>query len=347
MKRAFFALIGAASIIAFAAISGCSNNSDGGSVPFATQTTTTNPTGGGQPAASLPREAAGKKYDAMAGEWVFDRSICPWKDSDNGTAFFWFSESYKSDKDMLRYEKSYPDFEGNTPVSISIADRKYTLVIRKSNGQDKGLSCGIYKAYEELGTRGSPNVKKCAKDYLNIDIERDDVHIGTEYGEYDGAFLKLVSGELYFICDYSSCITNTACLVFRKKGSSPSGGGSGSISFSLQGKWKKQGDTLSGRYIQIKDDGSFDFYKNGSLYNLYTDRTFAQSGSSVTVGYTASSISVSDKFAVSGSASEMKWTLEKSSSTVGGQTVEDTSSSTALLAFWEIGGGEVTLVPYE
>ena len=342
MKRAALALLCAASLVAFSGLSGCSNSSGGGA-PFATQTTTTNPTGGGQPAASLPREAAGKKYDAMSGEWVFDRSICPWNDSDNGTAFFYFDGSQPT----FGYVKTYPDSNGNTPKSLTIADRKYTLVIRKSNGQDKVLSCDIYKAYEELGARGSSSVKRCAKDHLNIDIERDDVHIGTEHGEYDGAFLKLVAGELYFICDYSSSDTDTACLVFRKKGSSPSGGGSGTVSFSLQGNWKKKGDTQNGRWIQIKNDGSFDFYKNGSLYNLYTDRTFVQSGSSVTVGYTASSISVSDKFTVSGSASEMKWTLEKSSSTVGGQTVEDTSSSTALLAFWEIVGGEVTLVPYE
>lgn len=341
MKRAALALLCAASLVAFSGLSGCSNSSGGGA-PFATQTTTTNPTGGGQPAASLPREAAGKKYDAMAGEWVFDRSICPWNDSDNGTAAFYFDRNV-----VVIYSKNYPDLNGNTPKSLTIADRSYTLVVHTSSGEDKSLSCGSFMAFDELGTRGSPSVKRCVKDHLNVDIERDDVHIGTEYGEYDGAFLKLVAGELYFICDYSYSVTSTACLVFRKKGSSPSGGGSGTVSFSLQGNWKKKGDTQNGRWIQIKSDGTFDFYKNGSLYNLYTDRTFAQSGSSVTVGYTASSISVSDKFSVSGSASEMKWTLEKSSSTVGGQTVEDTSSSTALLAFWEIVGGEVTLVPYE
>lgn len=169
--------------------------------------------------------------------------------------------------------------------------------------------------------------------------------VGTKESDYAGALLKLVSGELYFICDYSSCITNTACLVFRKSGSSPSGGGSGTVSFSLHGNWKKKGDTQNGRWIQIKSDGTFDFYKNGSLYNLYTDRTFAQSGSSVTVGYTASVLSVSDKFAVSGSASEMKWTLEKSSYVTGGQTYEDTTSSAALQALWDIMGSEVTLVP--
>ena len=340
MKRAFFALIGAASIIAFAAISGCSNNSDGGSVPFVPQTTTTNPAGGGQPAASLPREAAGKKYDAMSGEWVFDRSICPWNDSDNGTAAFYFDSNV-----VVIYSKTYPDQNGNTPKSLSIADRSYTLVVQTSSGEDKSLSCGSFKAFDELGDRGHPSVKKCAKDHLNIDLASDDVFIGTRQSDYAGAFLKLVSGELYFICDYSSCVTNTACLVFRKKGSSPSGGGSGTVSFSIQGNWKMKGDTQSGRWIQIKSDGTFDFYKNGSLYNLYTDRTFAQSGSSVTVGYTASVLSVSDKFAVSGSASEMKWTLEKSSYVTGGQTYEDTTSSAALQALWDIMGSEVTLVP--
>ncbi len=343
MRRAFFALIGAASIIAFAALSGCSNNSDGGSVPFVPQTATTNPAGGGQPAASLPREAAGNKYDAMAGEWVFDRSVCPWNDSDNGTASFYFDGSQPT----FDYAKSYPDFYGNTPKSLTIANRSYTLVVRTSSGEDKSLSCGSFMAFDELGDRGHPNVKKCAKDHLNIDLAGDDVFVGTKRSDYDGAFLKLVSGELCFICDYSSCITNTACLVFRKSGSSPSGGGSGTVSFSLQGNWKKKGDTLSGRYIQIKNDGTFDFYKNGSLYNLYTDRTFAQSGSSVTVGFTASGRATSDKFAVSGSASEMKWTLEKSSYVTGGQTYEDTTSSAALQSLWDIMGSEVTLVPYE
>ncbi|MBQ7618675.1 MAG: hypothetical protein IJS51_00920 [Treponema sp.] len=341
MKRAALALLCAASLVAFSGLSGCSNSSGGGA-PFVLPNPGAAKADSANEAAAL-REAAGKKYDAMAGEWVFDRSVCPWSDSDNGTAFFYFDGSQPT----FGYVKTYPDSNGNTPKSLSIADRKYTLVIRKSNGQDKGLSCGIYKAYEELGARGSSSVKKCAKDHLNVDIERDDVHIGTEHCEYDGAFLKLVAGELYFICDYSSSVTNTACLVFRKKGSSPSGGGSGTVSFSLQGKWKKQGDTLSGRYIQIKSDGTFDFYKNGSLYNLYTDRTFAQSGSSVTVGYTASVLSVSDKFAVSGSASEMKWTLEKSSYVTGGQTYEDTTNSAALQALWDIMGSEVTLVPYE
>ncbi len=342
MKRAALALFCAASLVAFSGLSGCSNSSGGGA-PFVTQTTTTNPPGGGQPAASLPREAAGKKYDAMAGEWVFDRSICPWNDSDNGTAFFYFDGSQPT----FGYVKTYPDPNGNTPKSLTIADRSYTLVVQTSSGEDKSLSCGSFKAFDELGTRGSPNVKKCAKDHLNVDLESDDVFIGTKESDYDGAFLKLVSGELYFICDYSSSVTDTACLVFRKSGSSPSGGGSGTVSFSLHGNWKKKGDTQNGRWIQIKSDGTFDFYKNGSLYNLYTDRTFAQSGSSVTVGYTASVLSVSDKFAVSGSASEMKWTLEKSSYVTGGQTYEDTTSSAALQALWDIMGSEVTLVPYE
>ena len=312
MKRAALALFCAASLVAFSGLSGCSNSSGGGA-PFVPQTTTTNPTGGGQPAASLPREAAGKKYDAMAGEWVFDRSICPWNDSDNGTAAFYFDSIVFDSSVVVIYSKTYPDQNGNTPKSLTIADRSYTLVVHTSSGEDKSLSCGSFKAFDELGDRGHPDVKKCAKDYLNVDLASDDVFVGTKRSDYDGAFLKLVSGELYFICDYSSCITNTACLVFRKKGSSPSGGGSGTVSFSLQGNWKKKGDTQNGRWI---------------------------------VGYTASVLSVSDKFAVSGSASEMKWTLEKSSYVTGGQTYEDTTSSAALQALWDIMGSEVTLVPY-
>lgn len=335
MKRAFFALIGAASIIAFAAISGCSNNSDGGFVPFATQTQ--NPTGSTedtakQKAAAL-REAAEKKLDAMEGEWVYDRSVCT-DDYSNGISqdrgCVWWSKDYSTATDA-----------DAVPVSLSVSGRKCDYTYKRGSLRKEYLT----KIYAVGNERFYESYKNSFKSVIGFDLDPSDIYI-TDSSRAVEVILKLNNGELFFV--YPSQTDNSgAYMVFRRKGSSPSGGGSGSISFSLQGKWKKQGDTLSGRYIQIKDDGSFDFYKNGSLYNLYTDRTFAQSGSSVTVGYTASSISVSDKFAVSGSASEMKWTLEKSSSTVGGQTVEDTSSSTALLAFWEIVGGEVTLVPYE
>ena len=357
MKRAALALFCAASLVAFSGLSGCSNSSGGGA-PFVPQTTTTTPPGGGQPAASLPREAAGKKYDAMSGEWVFDRSICPWNDSESSRSFFCF-DSYNNS--AFIYAKSYPDENGNTPVSLSISNRKYTLVVQTSSGQDKSLSHGSFKSFQEFvdsykaynGYSISLEATQRSAKKAGVDLEPDDVFIETPLSAEKGAFLKKVSDKLYLLTDYCVCSSGSApeiycgCLVFRKKGSSPSGGGSGTVSFSLQGNWKMKGDTQSGRWIQIKSDGTFDFYKNGSLYNLYTDRTFAQSGSSVTVGYTASVLSVSDKFAVSGSASEMKWTLEKSSYVTGGQTYEDTTSSAALQALWDIMGSEVTLVPYE
>ncbi len=330
MKRAALALLCAASLVAFSGLSGCSNSSGGGA-PFVPPNLGPGKADSANEAAAL-REAAGKKFDAMEGEWVFDRSFCSdvWENgiSQGQGSKIWWSKDYSS-----------ATAADAVPVSLSFSGRVCYYNYKQGSLRNEWLQ-EIYAVGNE---RFYESYKNSFKSVIGFDLDPSDIYI-TDISRHFEVILKLNNGELFFV--YPSQTDNTgAYMVFRKKGSSPSGGGSGSISFSLQGKWKKQGDTQNGRWIQIKNDGSFDFYKNGSLYNLYTDRTFAQSGSSVTVGYTASVLSVSDKFAVSGSASEMKWTLEKSSYVTGGQTYEDTTSSAALQALWDIMGSEVTLVP--
>ena len=325
MKRAFFALIGAVSLAFLAVAFGCQNSSDDSSALLLAQAA----------AGQTPRETAGKKYDKMDGVWDFY--------GQNRVSFDSGTRKFGEFEFCGDYLSVHSD-EMNYPLRLTVSNRSATLTYQpKGNpGSEAEYRLPEFIAFSEVDSSDAKRMRE--SDWFGYRPKSDDLFFksGSDYLHLERGHYNELWG-FYFSSD-----GERVWFEFRKhEENSPSGGGSGSISFSLQGKWKKQGDTLSGRYIQIKDDGSFDFYKNGSVYNLYTDRTFAQSGASVTVGYTASSISVSDKFTVSGSASEMKWTLEKSSSTVDGQTVEDTSNSTALLAFWEIVGGEVTLVPYE
>ena len=243
--------------------------------------------------------------------------------------------------------KSISDFK---PDSLTISGRRANFKTLRLDSND-GVEGAYYSAFDSFSWLGEYESNegrvRNAKSDLGLDLEPNDVVMLDKSLNYRSFVLKLIGSELYVVeSQYSG---HCGYIVFRKKGSQSSGGGggsSGSASFTLQGKWKMKGETVSGRWIQI-NNGSFDFYKAGSLYNLYTDRTFAQSGSTVTVGYAASGMTVSDKFTVSGSASEMKWTLSESSYTSAGNTFTDTNSSMALQSFWNVAANEIALVPFE
>ena len=339
MKRAVSALSGALAIFVLAAFFGCQNSSDSSAALALAGGGSSS--GGSSPSSGSPfLAAAGSKLDAMEGEWVFDRSRL------DGTTVSQLSLT-------LEIAKKYSYKTGDSrykPDSLTISGRRANFKTLRLDSND-GVEDACHSAFDSFSWLGEYESNegrvRNAKSDLGLDLEPNDVVMRDKSLNYTSFVLKLVGSELYVVeSQYKNCC---GYIVFRKKGSQSSGGGggsSGSASFTLQGKWKMKGETVSGRWIQIKD-GSFDFYKAGSLYNLYTDRTFAQSGSTVTVGYAASGMTVSDKFTVSGSASEMKWTLSESSYTSGGNAFTDTNISMALQSFWNVAANEIALVPYD
>ena len=345
MKRATRALMGALSLAFLAAAFGCQNSSGDSSALLLAQAAAS-----GQGSSETPREAAGKKYDEMDGVW----DSYHWRGAsfDSGTRKFGELEFRGRDHDV-------PSNEMNWPLRLSVSNRTATLTYHAKGDYVSEAEWRLpeFLAFAEVDSADAERIRSTgASGFYNLQPGDLFFKSGSDYLRLQKD--KNVMGVTAIKVFYLNSAGESAWIEFTKGGeSSQSGGGSatqggssgessGQQEFSLLGKWKMKGDSASGRYMEIKD-GSFDFYKNGQLYGLYENRTFVRNGSSVTVGYKAASMTVSDTFKVSGAASEMKWTLEKGSYTAGGQTFEDSSSSMALQAFWELTGSEVTLVPYE
>ena len=156
--------------------------------------------------------------------------------------------------------------------------------------------------------------------------------------------------------DSSPSFGETYSITFDKESGGSSGGGSqgsGELNFSVYGDWKKQGETRSGWHIQINSNGTFDMYQNAQVAAKYTNRKASINGNRIELSYVMANntyMSQKDTFEVSGSASQMKWTLVSSVTTYQGTSSPDTNHSTLLQNMFGLSGSdypvkEMTFVP--
>lgn len=117
-----------------------------------------------------------------------------------------------------------------------------------------------------------------------------------------------------------------------------SGGGTGSIDFSIVGSWKYTINGLNSTTLAINDGGTFSFTKNGG--GNYSG-TYQLSGNQVTFSYQtttgANTVKVDDTFAISGNENQMTLTLVNSRTvTNGGAPQDSTTISSMLNGFYQI-----------
>ena len=335
-------------LAAFAALalSACSNASGGG--------------GEKQPnATDLAIAAAKTKYLAMAGTWTKVDSQGNTNtlviDSEKATLTFakdgdfkWYSGGvFYADVKTLQtgqYSELIEEWKGvstlgqatQTAVSLhpDLSQDLNSAVSTLMTGTGSNFNLSDACLYEvitnknNLPTRRNPYVRALA-------LRK------TSEGKIEAMF---VSGALK---DSSPVFSEVYSITFEKNSGGSSGGQS--PSFSVVGSWKRQGETQSGRYLKINSDGSFNMYKNGSVYGLYTNCQATMNGSRITIKFKMSAagnnVSVQDVFEVSGTASQMKWKLVSSETSTSSGTNTDTSSSAVLQNFFSVLANEMTFVP--
>ena len=123
-----------------------------------------------------------------------------------------------------------------------------------------------------------------------------------------------------------------------------SGGGTGSIDFSIVGSWKYTINGSNSTTLAINDGGTFSFTKNvGGNYS----GTYQLSGNQVTFSYQtttgATTVKVDDTFAISGNANQMTLTLVSSNTETNGSPQVTTETSAMLLAFYNSPSTSITL----
>ena len=123
-----------------------------------------------------------------------------------------------------------------------------------------------------------------------------------------------------------------------------SGGGAGSIDFSIVGSWKYTIAGTNSTTLAINDGGTFSFTKNvGGNYS----GTYQLSGNQVTFSYQtitgATTVKVDDTFAISGNANQMTLTLVSSNTETNGSPQVTTETSAMLLAFYNSPSTSITL----
>ena len=194
MKRAALALLCAASLVAFSGLSGCSNSSGGG-VPFVLPNPGVTKADPAKEAAAALREAAGKKFDAMEGEWVFDRSFCSdvWENgiSQGQNSNIWWSKDYSSATDA-----------NAVPVSLSFSGRVCYYNYKQGSLRNEWLQ-EIYAVGNE---RFYESYKNSFKSVIGFDLDPSDIYI-TDISRHFEVILKLNNGELFFLYTRAKQIT--------------------------------------------------------------------------------------------------------------------------------------------
>jgi len=339
-----FVPLAAFAALAFAA---CSNASGGG--------------GEKQPnATDLAIAAAKSKYASMAGTWTKVDSQGNTNtlviDSEKATLTFakdgdfkWYSGGvFYADVKTLQtgqYSQYTEEWKGvstlgqatQTAVALhpELSQDLNSAVSTLMTGTGSNFNSSDACLYEVITSKNNPTRRN---PYVRALALRK-----TTEGKIEALF---VSGALK---DSSPVFSEVYSITFEKNSGGSSGGGS--PSFSVVGSWKNQGETQSGRYLKINSDETFNMYKNGSVYGLYTNCQATMNGSRITIKFKTSAagnnVSVRDVFEVSGTASQMKWTLVSSETTTNSSgTTTSTSMSAALQSLFSVATNEMTFVPY-
>ena len=348
-KFRMFAALALCGALAFGFVA-CSNASGGGGGG-----------GGGQSEADLAAAAAKAKYLAMAGTWTKVDSQGKTNtlviDAEKATLTFASDGEYRlnsnsclyADTKTLRtgqYSERLDEYKG---IATLGAATSAVVSLHPDFASDYTQAISTLMAGTGRNFTASDVCLYMVRTEKNSATSRTNPYIyalalrKTSDGKVEAMFVR---SDLK---DSSPVFSTSYSITFEKKSGTGSGGSGGeSLSFSVYGTWKNKNESVSGRYIKINSDGTFDMYKNGSVSSLYTNRTAALSGARITLSYkmsSSASVSVRDIFEVSGTASQMKWTLVSSETTTSGVTSEDNNHSALLQTFFGAYTNEITFVP--
>jgi len=356
MKKIFarrkIAAIAAAAALTLA---GCSNASGGGG-------------GGGQSEADLAAAAAKTKYIAMAGTWTKIDSQGKTNtlviDSEKATLTFASdgeyrlnsnSEFYAETKTLQtgQYSQLLDEWKG---VSTLGQATQTAVSLHPELSQDLNSAVSTLMSGTGSNFTASDVCLYMVRTNKNNSTSRRNPYI------YALALRKATTNkiEILFIQgslkDSSPVFSETYSITFDKEnsGGSSGGQGSGELNFSVYGDWKKQGETRIGWHIQINSNGTFDMFQNDQVTAKYTNRKASINGNRIELSYVMSNntdMSQKDTFEVSGSASQMKWTLVSSVTTYQSTSNPDTNHSTLLQNMFGLSSSdypvkEMTFVPY-
>ena len=122
--------------------------------------------------------------------------------------------------------------------------------------------------------------------------------------------------------------------TYIKEGGANNGSSSGSLDFSVEGKWLYKINGSVNTSLTINSDNTFEFVGGGAT--SYSG-SYSLSGNKITFEFDQNaSMNIKDTFTISGSDTEMTLTLEKSVSTYNGQENVSTSMSSLLQIFYNI-----------
>lgn len=346
--------IAAIAVAAALTLAGCSNASGGGG-------------GDGQSEADLAAAAAKTKYLAMAGTWT--------KIDSQGKTNTLVIDSEKASLDFAsdgEYKNYYTsDFFASTKNTSSNAGQilieykgvstfntatSITVSLHPNHLQDYGSAVQAVKAGKGKDfTNGDVCLYKVVNDTTVSSTAKFNPHVvalALRFVSNDKIEALLYKGSL---SGASTTFPEVYSITFEKNSGSGSGGqGGGELNFSVYGDWKKQGETRIGWHIQINSNGTFDMYQNDQVTSKYTNRKASINGNRIELSYVMSNntdMSQKDTFEVSGSASQMKWTLVSSVTTYQGTSNSDTNHSTLLQNMFGLSSSdypvkEMTFVPY-
>lgn len=356
MKKIFsWRKIAAIAAAAALTMAGCSNASGSGA-------------GGGQSQADMAAAAAKVKYLAMAGTWTKIDSQGKTNtlviDSEKATLTFDNAGDYKSYfGEGTRYaapKTTYSEYsmflsEGKGVSTLGAATRE-AISLHPDYSQD--LTTAVSSLMAGTGRNFNEN------DVCLYNVCTSKKNPTTKRNPYVFALALRVTAEgkleaMFFysaLKDSSPSFEETYSITFDKENSGGGSGGSqgsGELNFSVYGDWKKQGETRIGWHIQINSNGTFDMFQNDQVTAKYINRKASINGNRIELSYVMSNntdMSQKDTFEVSGSASQMKWTLVSSVTTYQSTSNPDTNHSTLLQNMFGLSSSdypakEMTFVP--
>ena len=355
MKKTFtrrrIAAIAAAAALTLA---GCSNASGGGG-------------GGGQSEADLAAAAAKAKYLAMAGTWtkvdsqgktntlVIDSSSATLTFASDGDFRSYSGGEFYADVKTLQtgqYSQLTEEWKG---VSTLARATQAAVALHPDLSQD------LNSAVSTLMTGTGSNFNSSDACLYEVITNKNSPASRSNPYIYALALRKTADGKveaLFFkssLKDSSPVFSEVYSITFEKNSGGGSGGqGSGELNFSVYGDWKKQGENRIGWHIQINSNGTFDMFQNDQVTAKYINRKASINGNRIELSYAMSNntdMSQKDTFEVSGSASQMKWTLVSSVTTYQSTSSPDTNHSALLQNMFGLSSSdypvkEMTFVPY-